>query len=453
MTELTAIGSILSTADQRHKSRIIRKVSMRLIPLISLLYFVNYLDRTNISFAKLTMSKSLGLDATMYGFAAGIFFIGYLLFQVPSNLALHRFGAQRWLAVIVFAWGVVASLMAFSPNVTVLNVLRFLLGVTEAGLFPGVIVYLTHWFPRSERARMISMFMLAIPISAVIGSPLSTALMQYGHGLMFGLEGWRLMFLVEGIPAIILAIVTWVYLTDKPDDAKWLTDSERTWLKKALEAERQETARQYSWSTKRVLLNGRTLCLGFVASGILYGLYAVSFFLPTIVAGFSKTFGVKFSLIEIGLIVAVPFAVGTVVMVLWSKHADKTGDLVWHVAIPMILGGISIPVALYMTSPFTAMAAVTVTVSAVLAALPVFWSMPSVFLSGAALAAGLGAINTIGQLSGFFGPYITGWLSDMTGSNRAGLWVVGIVMVLASILTIVLGAKPRPDHTSGRSPG
>lgn len=448
MTESIALDRKGVRIEEQYKSRVIRKVSMRLVPLIALLYFVNYLDRTNIAFAKLTMSESLGLDATMYGFAAGIFFIGYLLFQVPSNLALHRFGARRWLTVIIFAWGVIACLMAFVPNATVLNILRFALGVAEAGLFPGVIVYLTQWFPRSERARMISLFMIAIPISAVVGAPLSTALMQYGHGVFLGLDGWQFMFLIEGIPAVVLAVVTLLYLTDTPADAQWLAASERTWLQNTLEAERKKTVQQFNWPLKRVLMNGRTLCLGFVASGILYGLYAVSFFLPTIVAGFSKTFGTKFSLFEIGLIVAIPFAVGTVAMILWSRHSDRNGELVWHVAIPLALGGISIPVALYMTSPFTAMLAVTVTVASVLAALPVFWAMPSSFLVGAGLAAGLGAINTIGQLSGFFGPYITGWLSDLTGTNRAGLWVVGIVMVLAAALTVALGAQPRPDRVT-----
>ena len=431
-----------------YRGQIIRKVALRLVPLIALLYFVNYLDRTNIAFAKLRMSDTLGLDATMYGFAAGIFFIGYLAFQVPSNLALHRFGARRWLAIITFAWGLIASLMAFAPNAQVLYVLRFFLGVAEAGLFPGVIVYLSYWFPRRERAQMISLFMVAIPISAVIGAPLSTAIMQYGHGFLAGLDGWRFMFLLEGIPAVILAFVTWVYLTDKPADAKWLSDNERNWLANELEAERAETARQYEWTLRRVLLNGRILCIGFIIFGILYGLYAISFFLPTIVDGFSETFGTTFSLFETGLIVSVPFAVGTVAMILWSRHSDRTDERVWHVAIPMALGGIAIPIALYLASPFAVMLAVTVTAAGILAALPVFWSMPSSFLVGAALAAGLGVINTIGNSSGFVAPYITGWLSDLTGSNRAGMWAIGIVMVLAAAMTVALGAAPKPDTES-----
>jgi MFS family permease len=432
-------------ADRSFGDKVITKVSFRCIPIIVAMYIVNYLDRSNIAFAKLTMSDTLQMDAAQFGFAAGIFFIGYLLFQVPSNLALHRFGARRGLAAIIFIWGGLACLTAFVRSVTELNILRFGLGLAEAGFFPGVIMYLSLWFPRSERARMISMCMISVPISAIIGAPLSTALMQFGHGVFFGLEGWRFMFLIEGIPGVLLAFVTLAYLTDEPAEANWLAPSERGWLLEVLQRERDETSRQFNWSLKRVLMNSRTLALGFVAFGILYGLYAVSFFLPTIVADFSRTFGVKFSLFQIGLIVAVPFVAGTVAMVLWSRHADRTRELVWHVAIPMAIGGISIPIALYMSSPFTAMAAITVTVVSVLSALPVFWAMPSAYLVGSALAGGLAAINTIGQLSGFSGPFITGWLSDLMGTNRAGMWVVGIVMVAAAVMTVAIGAQPRAD--------
>lgn len=432
-------------SERDYKREVIRKVSLRCVPLIVALYIVNYLDRTNISFAKLTMAESLSMDAAQFGFAAGIFFIGYLLFQVPSNLAVHHFGARRGIAAIVFVWGIIASLTAFVQNIVELNILRFGLGVAEAGFFPGIILYLANWFPRSERARMISWCMIAVPISAIIGAPLSTALMQYGHGALFGLDGWRFMFLVEGVPAMLLALITLFYLTDHPTQAKWLKPQEVAWLRSALESEKEETSRQFDWSLKRVLLDFRTLCLGFVAFGLLYGLYAVSFFLPTIVADFSRTFGTKFSLFQIGLIVAVPFTVGAVAMVLWSRHSDRTGEVVWHVALPMAIGGVAIPIALYMSSPFTAMAAITITLASVLAALPVFWAMPSAYLVGGALAAGLAAINTIAQISGFVGPFVTGWLADWTGSNRAGMWVIGIIMVAAAATTVAIGATPRAD--------
>jgi MFS family permease len=438
-------ASLEQKAESDYKHEVITKASLRCVPLILALYIVNYLDRTNIAFAKLTMTARLGMDPAKYGFAVGIFFIGYLLFQVPSNLALHRFGSRRGLAVILFLWGVIATLTAFIQNIVELNVLRFGLGLAEAGFFPGVIMYLTNWFPRRERARIISLCMIAVPISSVIGAPLSTALMQYGHGVLFGLDGWRFMFLIEGIPAILLAFIALAYLTATPEQAKWLMPHERAWLRNILEKEREETSKQFNWSLKRVLIDVRTLCLGFIAFGLLYGLYAVSFFLPAIVADFSRTFGTKFTLFEIGLVVAIPYTVGTVAMVLWSRHADRTGDLIWHVAVPMALGGISIPVALYMSSPFTAMAAITITLMGVLVALPVFWAMPSAYLFGSALAAGLAAINTIGQISGFVGPFVTGWLANLTGTNRAGMWVIGIIMVTAAVMTVVIGAKPRTN--------
>ncbi|MEO3826363.1 MFS transporter [Actinomadura sp. B10D3] len=422
-------------------------MARRLVPLIGLLYFVNYLDRSNIAFAKLTMSEELGLNATEYGVAAGVFFVGYLLFQVPSNLALHRFGARRWLSLTLLVWGLLAAGTAFVPDAPTLYGLRFVLGLAEAGLFPGVIVYLAQWFPAAERARVFSLFVIAIPISAVVGSPTSTALMQYGDGLL-GLDGWRLMFLVEGLPAVLLAFVTWSYLTDRPSEAHWLSPAERNWLVATLEREAAEAAGKFNWSLRRTLTNPRTLALGFIAFGFLYGLYAISFFLPTIVAGFSKMFGTDFSLVETGLIVAVPFLVGTAAMIVWSRHSDRTQERVRHVAVPMALGGVSIPVALYLHSPFAVMALVTLTVASILCTIPVFWAMPPVFLFGAALAGGIGVINTLGNSSGFLAPYVTGWLSDATGSSRAGLWVVGIVMVLAAITTVALGATPRPDTTA-----
>jgi MFS family permease len=418
------------------------------VPLIAVLYFVNYLDRTNISFAKLSMNDALGMDEAAYGFAAGVFFLGYLLFQVPSNLALSRFGARRWMATIVLAWGVLATLLAFVPNLTVLSILRFFLGVAEAGLFPGAVMYLAIWFPKQYRAQMISWFMLAIPISSVIGAPLSTYIMEATHGLL-GHDGWRIMFLVEGIPAVLLAFVVLRVLTDTPKDAAWLRADERAALVATLAEEEAAVTREHRKLTiGQALLNGRVLLIGLIGFGVLYGLYAVSFFMPTIVAGFSDLFNTKFSLIQTGLIVAIPFAVAGVGMILWSRHADRTREQVWHVAIPMTLGGIAVPVALYLGSPFAVMIALTITTAGVLMALPVFWSIPGNFLTGAALAGGFGVVNTVAQISGFIAPYVTGWAADLTGSNKTGLWIVGIAMVLSALLTVAIGAAPRPSRNA-----
>lgn len=363
---------------------------------------------------------------------------------MPSNLALHRFGARRWMARIMITWGVVATVMAFVPNATTLVVLRFLLGVAEAGFFPGIILYLTFWFPAAQRAKAVAMFMAAVPISSAVGSTVSGLLISGGDGV-FGLSGWRFMFLVEGVPAILLAFVTWFYLTDRPEKAKWLTESERTWLASTLDAEKANTEQKHHWPLRKALTHPRILALAFVYFGIAYGLYALGFFLPTIIAGFKQQFGVQFSITETGLITAIPYVVGAVVMVLWARHGDRTGERTWHVALPMLVGGAAIPVALYLGNPVLAMVAVTICATGVCSALPTFWALPSSFLSGAAAAGGIAMINSLGNISGFAAPYITGWLKDATGSQRTGLWAVGLCMIAAAGVAIVLGKRIKQD--------
>ena len=238
------------------EARVVRKVARRLIPFLGLAYFVNYLDRTNIGLAKLTMSEELGLTETMFGLASGLFFIGYLLFEVPSNLALHRFGARRWIARIMLTWGIIAAAMAFVPNAGSLYTLRMLLGIAEAGFFPGVLLYLTLWFPRAYRVRLMGLFLLALPVSSALGAPLSSAIIQYWDGL-FGLSGWRVMFLLEGIPAVVLAVVTWFYLTDRPSQATWLDEDEKVWLTRELESEACESGSHISGSVRRAVTDSR----------------------------------------------------------------------------------------------------------------------------------------------------------------------------------------------------
>ncbi|MET0235551.1 MAG: MFS transporter [Kibdelosporangium sp.] len=426
-----------------------RKAARRLVPYLGLLYFVNYLDRVNIGFAGPNgMSAELGLTATAFGFASGIFFIGYLVLEVPSNLALHRFGARRWIARIMVSWGVVATAIAFVPNPTMLIILRFLLGVAEAGFFPGIILYLTYWFPAAHRARMIAWFMVAIPISSAIGATVSGLLIRHGEGVL-GLDGWRFMFLVEGIPAILLAVVTWFFLTDRPSQARWLTPEESTWMQAELDRERAETEQKHHWPLRKALTHKRIIGLAFVYFGNVYGLYALGFFLPTIIAGFQQQFGTTFSIVERGLITAIPYVAGAIAMIFWARHGDRTGERVWHVALPMLIGGVTIPVALYLGSPFAVMVAVTITAIGICCALPTFWALPSAFLAGAAAAGGIALINSLGNISGFAAPYITGGLQDLTGSQRTGLWVVGGCMVAGALLAIALKAAPGKNATSG----
>jgi MFS family permease len=410
----------------------VRRAGRRLIPLLILLYFVNYLDRVNIAFAGPNgMNDELGLSATAFGVAAGVFFIGYLLLEVPSNLMLHRFGARRWIARILATWGIVATAMAFTPNSTVLIVLRFLLGVAEAGFFPGIILYLTYWFPAAQRARMTAWFMTAIPISTALGAVLSTLIISYGDGL-FGLSGWRVMFLIEGIPAVVLAFVTWFLLTDRPGTASWLPEAEREALERQLAVEREQTASSSPGTVLDALRSPRVLALSWVYFGVVYGLYALGFFLPTIIKGFAQQYGTTFSTVEQGLINAVPYLVGLVAMILWTRRAVNPTV---RVAVPALVGGLAIPIALYLSNPWLAMIAVTICACSVLAALTGFWALPTAYLTGAAAAAGIGLINSLGNLSGFVAPYVTGLLSDATGNNRLGLWVVGLCMVSAAAVT------------------
>ncbi|MCI9887518.1 MFS transporter [Micrococcales bacterium 31B] len=426
------------------EKRVLRKVMRRVIPLIAIMYFVNYLDRTNIGIAgPAGMNDELGLSASQFGFAAGIFFFGYLLLEVPSNLALHRFGARRWLARILISWGVVASLMAFVSSPFWLYVARFFLGVAEAGFFPGIILYLTYWFPVSVRARATALFFLAIPMSNVIGAPASSLLVNLGEQLFSGWSGWRFMLFVEGLPAIVLGFVCLAFLTDRPQDAAWLDQQERDWLQTRMDAEASRTATAHHHSVRSSLSNPRVWALGFVYFGGVYGLYAVGFFLPTIIKGFSQQFGTEFSIVEVGLITAIPYVFGAVAMFLWSRHGDLTGERVWHVAIPLFVGGVSIAVALYLSTPLATMVAVTFACMGICCALPCFWPLPQTFLTGAAAAAGIALINTIGNSGGFLAPYITGVLSDFTGSSTAGMWAVGACMVAAGVVALLLrGLRP-----------
>ena len=435
----------VSASEQALEARTVRRVTIRLVPILMALYFVNYLDRTNLGIAKAEISSDLQLSATLFGLASGIFFIGYVLVEVPSNLALVRFGARRWLARIAVSWGIVAVAIAFAPNASSLLALRFLLGVAEAGLFPGVIFYLSHWFPAAYRARIVGVFMLAIPIASAIGTPLAAWLIQVGHGA-FGLDGWRIMMICVGLPAVILGVICWFYLTDRPADALWLPAEERRWLIDVLDAEQRQVAETYHFPLRRALTSPRVWALAAVYFGVAYGLYALAFFLPSIITGFKKTFGVQLSILEVGLITAIPYVFAAVAMFLWSRHADRTNEHVWHVAIPLMIGGLAIPVALYLGHPIAVMIPVTLAAMGIFAALPVFWALPPRFLTGAAAAGGIGLINSLGNLGGFAAPYATGALSDLTGSNRAGMWAVGAIMVICAALVVGLRAAPTPDR-------
>ncbi|MFD5752392.1 MFS transporter [Streptomyces sp. NPDC127033] len=428
----------------------IKKVSIRLVPFVALMFFVNYLDRTAVSFAEPNgMGEDLALTAAQFGFASGVFFIGYIILEVPSNMALHRFGARRWLARIMVTWGIVSLLFTWVQNSEQLYALRFLLGVAEAGFFPGAILFLSQWVPTRHRTKVLALFYLAQPLTTVFGAPLAGWLI--GHHGLFGLEGWRVMFLFVSIPAILLGIVAWYYLIDRPADAKWLTPAEKEWLTAELASENAaKTGADESHgraALKEAFRSGRVWILAMVYFGFIYGLYALAFFLPTIIEGFQESFGTSFSVMDKALITAIPYLPAAVVLFFWSRNATRHGTKTWHIAGPAVIGGISIPVALYMDSPAATIAVITVTACSIFAALPVFWSIPSRFLTGAAAAAGIALINTAGNIGGFAAGYVTGWLKDFSGSYTLSMFVVGGFMLLSAVLMVAL-ARRRPANPS-----
>ncbi|MCH6470059.1 MFS transporter [Sinomonas terrae] len=417
----------------------VKKVALRLVPFVALMFFINYLDRTAISFAGPNgMNHDLALSAAQFGFASGVFFIGYILLEVPSNLALHRFGARRWLARIMVSWGIVAALFTWVPNSEGLYLLRFALGVAEAGFFPGAILFLSLWVPAKHRSRILALFYLAQPLTTVIGAPLAGALMQHG---VFGLEGWRFMYLAVSLPAIAIGVLCWFFLSDRPGQAKWLTPAEKEWLTATLAKEAKTSTAGQHVSAWKALGNGRVWTLSLIYFGFIYGLYALGFFLPTIIKGFEAQFGTRFDVFQQGLITTIPYLPAAVVLWLWSRDATRRGVRTWHIAVPAAVGGVSIPLALATNNPAATVAVITVTACAIFAALPNFWTVPTQFLTGAAAAAGIALINTVGNIAGFAAGYVTGALKDWTGGYLVPMSVVGGFMVLSAVLMVVLARR------------
>ena len=420
--------------------RTIAKVSKRLVPFLIVCYFVAYLDRVNVGFAALTMNQDLGLSQTAFGFGAGIFFIAYFIFEVPSNLLLERFGARKWIARIMLSWGILSGAMAFIPaiaratglgNENTFYLVRVLLGVAEAGFFPGIIFYLTLWFPAEYRARIVGYFMAAIPLSTVIGAPISGALLYLHGGL--GLAGWQWLFIIEAVPAIILAVVVFFYLTDRPADAMWLAPDERSWLAERLALEQRQRQAVRDYSVMEALVNPRVIGLSLVYFGAVATNYGLSFFLPQIVKGFGlNTFLTT-------LVSATPYAVGLVGMVWWGRRSDRVVERRFHTAFPLFVAAAGIAVSTALDDPTLKMIALCAAGFGIFACLPVFWTLPTAFLSGAAAACGIAVINSIGNLAGFAGPFAMGWIKDHTGSYAGGLLLLAALGLIAMGVVLVLG--------------
>jgi ACS family tartrate transporter-like MFS transporter len=428
--------------------RTIAKVTRRIVPFLIVCYFVAYLDRVNVSFAALAMNQDLGLSQTAFGLGAGIFFIAYFIFEVPSNLLLERFGARKWIARIMLSWGILSGAMAFIPaiahttglgNENTFYLLRVLLGAAEAGFFPGIIFYLTLWFPAQYRARIVGYFMAAIPLSTVIGAPISGVLLYLHGGL--GLAGWQWLFIVEAVPAIILAGVVFFYLTDWPADAAWLASDERTWLAGRLELEQRQRQAVRDYSVRQSLVNPRVLGLSLVYFGAVATNYGLSFFLPQIV----KAFGLNTSSHNAGLrrtLRCWPDRHGVVGPALRSRRRAAIPR-----RIPLFIAAAGIAVSTALDNPTLKMISLCVAGFGIFANLPVFWTLPTAFLSGAAAAAGIAVINSIGNLAGFAGPFAMGWIKDHTGSYAGGLLLLAALGIIAMGILLMIGqdeARPRP---------
>ncbi|MEG1709129.1 MAG: MFS transporter [Acinetobacter sp.] len=421
------------------EKRTLRRITWRIVPFIMILYLIAYIDRVNIGFAALTMKEDLGFTASMLGFGAGIFFLGYFLFEVPSNVILHKVGARIWIARVMLTWGLIAGGMAFVESSTSFYVMRFLLGVAEAGFFPGIILYLTYWFPARHRAGVIAMFMAAAPIAVAIGSPISAALL--GMDGIMGLAGWQWMFIIEAIPAVILGVVVFFYMTDRPEKATWLKEDERNWLIKTMREEDVGKGSTQHHSILRGLINPRVLALALVYFGTSAGLYTLSIWAPQMI----KELGV--TSMTVGLVNAIPPIISVVAMVLWSRHSDRTGERTWHVAIACMTAAVGLVIAASTYNMIGLIAALTIVNVGISCSKPPLWSMPTLFLSGTAAATGIATINSIGNLGGFAGPVMIGWIKDQTGSYAGGLYFVAGLLILSTVLTLILSMtnKPRLD--------
>jgi MFS transporter, ACS family, tartrate transporter len=422
--------------------QLISRIERRLIPLLTAGFVAAYLDRVNIGFAALTMNVELGFTPEFFGGAAGVFFIGYCLFEAPSNYILHRVGARLWLARIMVSWGVVSALMALVWNGASFVGLRFLLGIAEAGFAPGVILYLTYWIPHERRARVLGAFLFAVPLSSVIGAPLSGIILTTMDNVG-GLSAWRWLFIVEAVPSIVLGVLTYFFLTDRPRDAKWLKAEERAWLQERLAADMgAEQSAENPW---RALRDPRVILLGFAYFGVVVALYGFSFWLPQIIDAFG------FDILIASLLTAMPYACGAIAMILWGRRSDRRCERVRHTVAAAALASVGLTLSAFSVSPVASMVFLSIAATGTLASMPTFWSLSTSYLGASQAAVGIAMINSIGNLAGFAGPYLVGWIKSTTGDFTYALLALalGPAFTLAAVLWIGRkGASDVPQSSS-----
>jgi len=409
----------------------LRKVTLRLIPFLFVLYIVAWLDRVNVGFAALQMNSDLGFSSAAFGFGSGVFFLGYCLFEVPSNLVLHRVGARRWISRIMVTWGAISVAMMFVRTPLTFYTLRFLLGAAEAGFFPGMIYYLSLWYPQAQRARAIAAFMTAVPLSGVIGGPLSGALLSL-NGVL-SLAGWQWLFLVEGLPAVLLGVIVLVYLTDRPEAAQWLSPAERHWLANKVATERAACNAAHPIGTLAALANPTVWQLGIIFLLAAIGFYGYSFWAPLIIKSLMGT-----SDLGVGFIFGAISAVTIAFMVLNSAHSDRTDERPLHVAIPLLITAAGFFACTLLSEPGLVVLSLALVPIGHCAAYGPFWSMPTRFLTGAPAAAGIALVVTIANVGGFLGPTLMGAMKDRTGTHSAAFVLLGACAIVAAVLTLRL---------------
>lgn len=448
---MTALDITNTSENEKKIAAVYNKITRRLIPFLILCYFFAYLDRVNVGFAKLHMQDALNFSDTVYRVGAGIFFIGYFLFELPSNLLMQRFGPRFWIARIMISWAILSALMIFVQTPTQFYVLRFLLGVAEAGFFPGIVFYLTLWFPSWRSARTLGLFILVTPLSTIIGSPLSGFILKFFDGVD-GLHNWQWLFVVEAIPSFLLAFVVLRYLDNDVKSARWLSTEEKQIVADDLETDRLRNLianeGKPPQNLKMMFRNGYVWLLALIFFSFNIGYYGINFWLPSII----KSSGVNDDF-HIGLLAALPYVFGAVFMVWNSRHSDLCCERRWHIAIPAILGAVGLTLSAYCSgSTLWMMAWICLAMSGTLALIPTYISLPGTLLSGTAAAAGIALVNSVGNLAGFFGPTVLGWLKDNTGSTNVGLYILAAFLLLCAPLMFLLPAKlVNPRRNAGRS--
>ncbi|NTA40389.1 MFS transporter [Agrobacterium salinitolerans] len=433
---MSATSAAVSSGSVTHDA-VYKRVIFRLIPLIFACYIFNYLDRVNVGFAKLQMLDELSMSETAYGLGAGIFFLGYVTFGVPSNLMLSRIGARRWISCLMLITGILSASMLFVHNETSFYILRFLIGAAEAGFFPGIVFYLSKWFPSARRGRVMAIFMSAIPLSGVIGGPLSGLILSHfaaGHG---GLSGWQWLFLVQGVPTAFLGMVVYFVLSDDIDRAKWLTTEEKSILKQEMVEDEKSRPRTVADSFAAVLRNPGVWILGLIYFSIQSGVYSINFWLPSIIraSGFASTN-------MVGWLSALPYLFAGIFMIIVGRSADAKRERRWHLVVPMLMGvGGLLVAANFSSNPTIALVGLTLATMGALTGLPMFWPLSGGYLSPAAAAGGLALINSIGQVAGFVSPYIVGWIKDTTGSTDVALYILAGVILSGAALVLRVPAE------------